>query len=174
MFDLAGFLLFLRVLVVMLFAGAFFFYFSVVNPQIAKMAPTHRGPISMSLLRRTIYLSLAYALTMAASGLAYAQVAGLLGAGLVPAGATGPLLLAEVIVNGVMVAAAASSVVIFRRARPSTSFTKVASPFDDSKWLIFPDADKAVRLYGQVNSIFLANLVLGFVSVVLGVLVLRL
>jgi len=174
MLDLAGILLFLRVLMVMLFTGAFFFHFYVVNPQLVKMAPTHRAAISMGLVKRTILLTLAYVLVMAASGLAYAQATGLLSAGLVPSGVTGPVLLAELVVNGAMILAAVASIAIFQNTHPSTSFARISSPVDDSKWLIFPDAGRALKLYREINLIFLADLVLGLLSVVLGVLVLRL
>ena len=165
-------LLAIRVLAVTLYTGAFFFYAVLIGTSIRKLPPTHRAAILLPLMKRTTLLALFYVAVMVISGVLYSQEIGILGINLLQPGVVDPLLLGELVINGLMVFTAVTAVLTLGLRRFSSS-SKIKSQYVDSKWFIYDGAKEVLQAYRVLNILFLVNLFLGFVSIVLGILILR-
>lgn len=159
----------LRLLSVVLYTGVFFFYCFVVTPIVNRMPPTHRAAITFTVVKKTIAFSTAIVIIMVSSGLLYSEWAGILNF-------TGPqrpavLIGLDVMTNGLVLLTTFSAIALMVRRTSAPSQSAITSPVDEAKWFTYDNTASVLSFLSKTNRLFLANLVLGVLSIVLGALI---
>lgn len=163
--------LIIRVLALVIYSGLLFFYFVGVLPTTRRFPPTHRAAIAFPLARKTAWFSFIVLIVLSLSGLAYAQMSGLLHFTLHPTGMTESVLTGEFIVNGLMVLVGIFAIIILFVKRNVMPSSLIASSIDDAKWLKFEGSAAILKKSSQADVLYLINLFCSLLLIVFGVLV---
>lgn len=161
----------IRVLSLVIYVGVLLFYIVAIFPGTRKLPPTHRAAILFPLVRKTALFSFVISIVLGISGLAYAEIFGLLKFSL-DSDIMGSLLVSEMVVNGLLIIVATAIVFILFVAKSSAPTTSIiASAVDDAKWLTFNGANEFLKRSNKVNLLYTVNLLCGLTLIVLGVLI---